>query len=49
MSKMPVDRDEKQKEIFRRFGIPKLRNEDTPKPEYTIGKEAQAEEKPKRK
>ena len=33
MSKMPVDREEKQKDIFRRFGIPKLRNEETPKPE----------------
>lgn len=49
MSKMPIDRDEKQKDIFRRFGIPKLRNEEAPKLECDNDKEAQTQEQPKRK
>ena len=48
MSKMPVDRDEKQKDIFRRFGIPKLRAEDAPKPETAPDKETEIETKRKR-
>ncbi len=47
MSKMPVDRDDKQKDIFRRFGIPKLRAEDDPKPKDADNTETEAE--PKRK
>ena len=49
MSKMPIDREEKQKDIFRRFGIPKLRNEEAPKPEQPNDKAAQPEDKRKRK
>lgn len=49
MSKMPVDRDEKQKDIFRRFGIPKLRAEDAPKPKETDNTELEIEPKRKRK
>ena len=47
MSKMPVDRDDKQKDIFRRFGIPKLRAEDAPKPKDSDT--AETETDPKRK
>ena len=49
MSKMPIDREEKQKDLFRRFGIPKLRNEEAPKPEHSNDKDTQPQDKRKRK
>lgn len=49
MSKMPIDREENQKDIFRRFGIPKLRNEEVTKPEQGKDKETQPEDKRKHK
>jgi hypothetical protein len=49
MSKMPIDREEQQRDIFRRFGIPRLNAIEPTKPITKDDKPEKADKKKEKK